>query len=135
MSTSPATSGSMIQKPGTFVLICFGLFALVVGITVLAMTLFPANPSSAHQRVAHFEGEGDGKTGSFVVDDEWEFRWEHDGDLKAILWTRSDGQEESFIEMPCKPIRHQGGVDNTEGGEYTFEVKGTGSWKIDVYQF
>lgn len=58
MSTSPATSGSMIQKPGTFVLICFGLFALVVGITVLAMTLFPANPSSAHQRVAHFEGEG-----------------------------------------------------------------------------
>jgi len=135
MSPPSATTGSIIQKPGTFVLVCFGLFALVVGITVLAMSLFPADESSAHQQVAHFEGEGDGQTGSFTVDDEWEFRWEHHGDLQAIIWRRSDGEEDRFIEMPGKPIRHQGGVDNTEGGEYSFEVQGTGRWTIDVYQF
>lgn len=133
--TSPQTPRLAIHGVGTFIGVCFGLFVFVAATTFVCLRLFPGEASSTHRLVAHFSGNGDGSTAPFTVDDEWEFRWTHDGRIEQIIWRRADGEQDLLMEMPGKPIRYQGGVDYTAGGEYTMEIKGTGNWTIDVYQF
>lgn len=85
--------------------------------------------------MAEFSGSGSGPVGKFQVENEWELRWKHEGHLEGIIWTDSAGEEDLLMEMPGKPIRHQGGVNYFKGGEYTLEVRGTGPWQIEIYQF
>jgi len=135
MSQTTLSKNARIRSAGAFIAICSGLFLFVVGVTVLCMTLFGADATTERQLVAEFSGTDDGETGSFRVDELWEFRWEHSGRLKRITWTRDDGAEDMFLEMPGKPIRYEGGINYDEPGTYHFKVEGTGDWSLKVYQF
>jgi len=127
--------GPVIQRASSFVLICLALFAGVVGTTVLVLKLFPADQTGTHRLVAQFEGVDHAETPAFTVDDAWEFRWEHEGHLQQLIWTRRDGTQDMLMEMPGKPIRKHGGVNIPNGGEYRLKVVGTGPWKLEVNQF
>jgi len=124
-----------IRTATGYVVACSLLFLFVVVVTVLSVLAMPASTDQGNALVAEFSGVDDGEVGPVQVGDQWEFRWEHEGHLKRITWTRSDGEEDMFMEMPGKPIRGHGGINYKEGGEYRFRVEGTGPWKIQVYQF
>ncbi len=124
-----------IHRVRTFVGLCFGLFAMVAVLTAVVLNVYPAAHSSDHHLVATFSGEDNGTVGPFTVEDEWEFRWSHTGQMERFVWTRADGAQDELMAMPGKPIRSRGGVNYAAGGEYMLEVRGRGNWTIDIYQF
>ncbi len=131
----PVMKEARLKSASGFALICLGMFLLVVALTVTCSYIFYVPHQEHRELVAEFSGQDDGMTGPFVVNDLWEFRWEHDGRIKRITWFRDDGLKDIFMEMPGKPVRYQGGINYEEGGEYRIQVEGTGNWTIKVYQF
>lgn len=82
------------------------------------------------------EGQGTAEVkDEFEVRDGWELRWYKTGKIDEIRWTRDSGESRASQGVPAQPLQDTGSVNVARGGKYRFSVKGTGRWKIDVYQF
>ena len=80
-----------IQTATGFTLVRLGLLVFVIGLTYFTSSLIKPSPDLGAQHIATFTGKDNGTTGSFVVKDDWEFRWTHNGDLEQIIWTEKGG--------------------------------------------
>ena len=111
-------------------------FACIVIVTFsLAGDAGPNSRSQNLKTIATFEGNGNGETGFFTVNDSWEIKWEHQGNLQAIEWIGKNGGGSKYIAMHKKPIREHGRVNNGKGGIYKLNIVGEGPWKIEVNEF
>ncbi len=90
---------------------------------------------SAEALVFRWEGQNSQEQSpEFAVGDSWELRWEHDGELREICWTNETGETECFASLHRKPIRRHGSVNVSHGGRFTLSVRGTATWKLEVFR-
>lgn len=120
----------------TALAIAVGSAVCVMVITILAGGGRGVVRPPADSLVYTVEGTGTAEVKDwFEVRDGWELRWEKSGPMDEIRWTRDTGESGSAQGLPQQPLRDYGSVNVARGGKYRFSTKGTGRWKITVYQF
>jgi hypothetical protein len=82
--------------------------------------------------VATFSGNSAKNTRPFVVSDEWEIRWNAEGDIFQLFLYSSDGD---LIGVPANQSSPGTGSSyQTKGGKYYLQVNALGSWQIEIVQ-
>lgn len=120
----------------TALAIAVGSAICVMVITILAGGGRGVIHPPAESLVYTVEGQGTADIkDEFEVRDGWELRWDKTGKIDEIRWTRDSGESRASQGLPAQPLHDHGSVNVARGGKYRFSVKGTGRWKINVYQF
>lgn len=127
---------SRSKSAGLFVVIAaVVLFVAMAGFVLIGGGWLGGIHPPASRLAFTVSGQGDlERSAEFTITPGWELRWEHSGELQEICWTDAAGKVECFSAMHRKPIRPNGSVNVRHGGRFTLNVKGQGTWRLDVYQ-